>query len=163
MHLVEVVLMTNIQEGDKAPDFTLKDKNEQEYKLSKIAADYTVVYFYPKDNTPGCTIEAKNFDSNMDKFETLNTQIIGISGQDEASKKKFCEKHDLNLLLLADSDFEVSKKYGVYGKKKFMGREYMGINRETFVLDKDKKVLKHYKKVKPKEHSEEVLEFIKNQ
>ena len=152
-----------LKENSKAPHFKLKDKDENEHQLSKIKADYFVVYFYPKDNTPGCTIEAGMFNKNLKEFKDLKTQIIGISGGDEKSKTKFCEKHDLKLLLLSDTDFSVSKKYQVYGEKSFMGKKYMGINRITYILDKNLKIIKFYNKVKPFVHANEVLEFIKNQ
>lgn len=152
-----------LKEGVKAPSFSLKDKDNQVHNLKDINSDFIVIYFYPKDNTPGCTIEANMFNKDLDKFKKLNTTIIGISGGDSKSKTKFCEKHDLKLLLLSDTDFKVSEKFGVYGEKKFMGRTYMGINRVTFTLDKNKYVIKVFQKVKPPIHSKEVLEFIKSQ
>jgi peroxiredoxin Q/BCP len=147
--------------GDKAPEFSLKDRYGKVHSSKKIKTDYLVVYFYPKDNTPGCTTEALGFNRDLKKYEELNATVVGISGGDEKSKTKFCEKHGIDVLLLSDSGFSVSKKYGVYGKKKFMGREYMGINRTTFILDKNGKVIKVYKKVKPEINSQEVLEFLR--
>ena len=151
-----------LKEGEQAPDFSLRDKDSNIHSLSKINSDHVVIYFYPKDSTPGCTIEAQEFSKDIEEFNKLNTTIIGISGGDEKSKTKFCEKHDLKILLLSDSDFSVSNNYGVYGEKSFMGRKYMGISRWTFVLNKDHKIIKIYDKVKPAEHSQEVLEFIRN-
>ena len=151
-----------IKVGEQAPDFSLRDKEGEIHSLSEVNSDYIIVYFYPKDNTPGCTIEAKDFSRDIGKFDKLNTEIIGISGGDEKSKTKFCEKQNLKILLLSDSDFSVSNNYGVYGEKTFMGRKYMGISRWTFVLNKDHKIIKIYDKVKPGIHSEEALEFIKN-
>ena len=151
-----------IKVGEQAPDFSIRDKEGDIHSLSEINSDYVVVYFYPKDNTPGCTIEAKDFSRDIRKFDKLNTTIIGISGGDEKSKTKFCEKQNLKILLLSDSDFSISNNYGVYGEKSFMGRKYMGISRWTFVLNKNHKIIKIYDKVKPGIHSEEVLEFIKN-
>lgn len=151
-----------LKEGEQAPDFSLRDKDSNIHSLSEINSDYVLVYFYPKDSTPGCTIEAQEFSKDIEEFNKLNTTIIGISGGDEKSKTKFCEKHDLKILLLSDSDFSVSNNYGVYGEKSFMGRKYMGISRWTFVLNKDHKIIKIYDKVKPAEHSQEVLEFIRN-
>lgn len=148
--------------GKKAPAFNLPNKDGIKLALKDIDTDYTVVYFYPKDNTPGCTIEAQGFNKLLAKFNKLNTTIIGISGGDEKSKTKFCDKHKLKMILLSDSDFSVSEKYGVYGEKKFMGRTYMGINRQTFILDKDKKIVKIYEKVSPPIHPQEVFEHIKN-
>ena len=150
--------MVLLKIGDKAPDFKLKDKEGKAQSLGK--SKYKVVYFYPKDNTPGCTIEAKEFTSDLKEFEKLNIQVIGISGGDEKTKTKFCDKHNLKILLLSDIDFSVSKKYGVYGKRKFMGIEYLGISRITYVLDKSNKVIQVYDKVNPKNHSKEVLYFI---
>ena len=147
---------------EQAPDFSLRDKDGEIHSLSEVNSDYVIVYFYPKDNTPGCTIEAKDFSRDIGEFEKLNTTIIGISGGDEKSKTKFCEKQNIKILLLSDSDFSVSNNYGVYGEKSFMGRKYMGISRWTFVLNKDHKIIKIYDKVKPAEHSQEVLEFIRN-
>jgi len=143
-----------------APDFELKDKDGKVHSLKKISAKYLVVYFYPKDDTPGCTIEAKEFNNDLKKFEKLNAKIIGISGGDETSKKKFCEKHSLKVLLLSDPDFSVCKKYGVYGEKSFMGKKFLGIKRTTFVLNRSNKIMKIYGNVKPEIHSEEVLNFL---
>ena len=151
-----------LKEGEQAPDFSLRDKDSNIHSLSEINSDYVLIYFYPKDSTPGCTIEAQEFSKDIEEFNKLNTTIIGISGGDEKSKTKFCEKHDLKILLLSDTDFSVSNNYGVYGEKSFMGRKYMGISRWTFVLNKDHKIIKIYDKVKPAEHSQEVLEFIRN-
>lgn len=150
-------------ERKKAPHFSLKNKEAKEVALKDINADFTVLFFYPKDNTPGCTIEAKEFSSNIDKFKKLKTEVIGISGGDEKSKQKFCDKHDLEVTLLSDPDFKVSTKYGVYGQKKFMGKEYLGISRTTFILDKNKDIIKVYEKVKPLGHAKEILDFLKEQ
>lgn len=152
-----------LEEGKKAPDFKLNDKDENEYSLSKLKANYFVIYFYPKDNTPRCTLEAKDFSDKIAEFRKRKTEVYGISGQDEKSKEKFCNKYGLKITLLADKDFTVSKKYGVYGKKSFMGMKFNGIFRTTFVLDKNKKVIKVFEKVKPFGHAKEVLEFIKLQ
>ena len=151
-----------LKEGEQALDFSLRDKDSNIHSLSEINSDHVVIYFYPKDSTPGCTIEAQEFSKDIEEFDKLNIKIIGISGGDEKSKTKFCEKHDLKILLLSDSDFSVSNNYGVYGEKSFIGRKYMGISRWTFVLNKDHKIIKIYDKVKPAEHSQEVLEFIRN-
>lgn len=150
-----------IKEGKKAPSFKLKDKDEKFISLNDFDSDYYIIYFYPKDNTPGCTIEAQMFSKDKSKFNKLNSTIIGISGGDQKTKTKFCKKNNLKIILLSDTDFKVSTKYGVYGEKKFMGRTYMGINRVTFILDKNKKIIKIFDKVKPLIHSKEVLDFIK--
>ena len=151
--------MPNVNE--KAPDFELRDKDGKFHSLNKIDSRFLVLYFYPKDSTPGCTIEAQQFNKDLSNFKKLNAIIIGISGGDEKSKTKFCEKHNLKLLLLSDSDFKVSKEYGVYGEKSFMGRKFFGISRTTFILDKDHKIINIYNKVNPLAHSEEFLIFIK--
>ena len=153
--------MLNI--NDNAPGFSLKDKDGKVHFLKSIDAEYIVLYFYPKDDTPGCTIEAKEFTNDLNKFEKLNVKIIGISGGDETTKKKFCDKYNLKILLLSDPDFSVCKKYGVYGEKSFMRKKFMGIKRTTFVIDKNKKIVKVYEDVKPEDHSKEILEFIKNE
>ena len=147
---------------DKAPDFSLKDKDGKNHSLKDIKSKYTVVYFYPRDSTPGCTIEATEFNKYLNHFKRLETTIIGISGGDEKSKTKFCDTHNLKFALLSDTDYKISNKYGVYGEKSFMGKKFMGISRITFVLDKNKKIIKIYDKIKPLIHSNEVLEFIKS-
>jgi len=149
-----------IETGKKAPHFSLKDKDGKAHSLKDFDSDYTVVYFYPKDSTPGCTIEAQFFTKILDKFKEAKTNVVGISGGDEETKKKFCDKHNLTVTLLSDPGFKTSKKYGVYGKKAFLGRTYMGISRTTFLLDKNKKIIKIFDKVDPAKHPEEVLEFI---
>lgn len=153
--------MAVISEGTKAPDFSLKDRDGKTYALKDFDTDYLVVYFYPKDNTPGCTIEANMFTRYLESFTKVNTTIIGISGGDEKSKAKFCEKYGLKILLLSDTDFSVSESYGVYGEKSFMGKTYMGISRVTFVLGKDRKVIRVFENVKPVTHAQEVLSLIK--
>lgn len=147
--------------GDIAPDFILKDRLNQEHQLSRIKK-IKVLYFYPKDNTPGCTIESKGFSLMLDEFENLNATVIGVSGGDNKSKEKFCATHNLKHVLLSDVDFFVSKEYGVYGEKSFMGKKYLGISRITFILDKNNKIIKIYDPVKPIGHAKEVLNFIKS-
>ncbi|KKP92469.1 MAG: Bacterioferritin comigratory protein [Parcubacteria group bacterium GW2011_GWA1_36_12] len=146
----------------KTQDFSLKDKEGKKYSLKNFTSDFIVLYFYPKDDTPGCTIEAQEFTQDLDKFEGLNTIIIGISGGNKETKSKFCNKYNLKVLLLSDPDFLISKKYGVYGEKSFLGKKFMGIKRTTFILDKNRDIIKTYENVKPAGHSEEVLEFIKS-
>ncbi|MFH1209457.1 MAG: peroxiredoxin [archaeon] len=146
----------------KAFDFRLKDKDGKTYSLKEFKKNYIVLYFYPKDSTPGCTLEAKEFNDHLDDFKKLNTQIIGISGGDEKTKTKFCDKHKLKLLLLSDTDFSISKKYKVYREKSFLGKKFLGIVRTTFVLDKSYNIIKQYDKVNPIGHAKEVLKFVKN-
>ena len=149
-----------MQTGKKAPDFKLKDKDGVEHKLSALKAKSVCLFFYPKDNTPGCTIEAKEFSSHGSAFKKQDCLVIGISGGDEKSKAKFCEKNDLAVLLLSDPTFETAKAYDTFGEKKFMGRTYNGIFRRTFVLGNDRTVLKIFDEVKPAGHAEEVLKFV---
>jgi peroxiredoxin Q/BCP len=146
-----------INEGEKVKAITLPDEEGKKYKVKYPS----VVFFYPKDDTPGCTLEAKGFSKLASKFKKLGVDLVGISGGTSASKEKFCKKHKLSVKLLADEDFEVSKLFGVYGDKKFMGKTYKGIKRTTFVIDKKGKVVKVYDSVKPESHPEEVLEFLK--
>lgn len=143
----------------KAPDFELKDKDDNVVKLFDIK-NYAVVYFYPKDNTPGCTIEANDFTFYLDEFRKFDTIVVGISGGDSKSKEKFCKKYNLKVLLLSDSDFKVSKSYGAYGEKSFMGRKYNGIFRNTYIIDKNKKIIKIYENVSAKNHAKEVLRIL---
>jgi peroxiredoxin Q/BCP len=152
-----------VEVGKKAPAFRLRDQDGSWRDLNGFSEKYLVVYFYPKDMTAGCTLEAKGFSDKMKEYDKAGARVVGISGGSTESKKKFCEKNDLTITLLADEDLSVAKKYGVYGEKKFMGRSFMGINRTTFVLDRDRKVLKVYEKVKPVGHAEEVLDFIRKQ
>ncbi len=152
--------MKLLKPGDKAPDFSLKDKNGILYSLSSIESNYIVVYFYPKDDTPGCTIEANEFNAHLIDFKKLDATIIGISGGDEKSKTTFCEKYKLRILLLSDPDFSVCKKYQVYGEKSFMGKTFIGIHRVTYVI-KNQKIIKVYEKVNPKGHAEEIISFLK--
>jgi len=149
-----------LKASSKAPDFTLKDKDGVDHNLCGIDTDYVVLFFYPKDNTPGCTIEAQSFTKDRQKFQNLSATLCGISGGNEKSKTKFCEKYDLKTLMLSDSDFSIANQYGVYGEKSFMGEKYMGITRTTFVLGKNNKIIKVFDQVKPKTHSEEVLNFL---
>lgn len=148
--------------GQKAPKFKLKDKDDTEFSLRDIETEFTVLFFYPKDNTPGCTIEAKDFSKNISKLTKAGVTALGISGGDNKSKEKFCTKYKLKIPLLSDSDFSVSKEYGVYGPKSFMGRKFLGISRTTFLLDKSKKIIKIFEKVSPLGHVNEILEEIKN-
>ncbi|PIZ50706.1 thioredoxin-dependent thiol peroxidase [Candidatus Woesearchaeota archaeon CG_4_10_14_0_2_um_filter_33_13] len=149
-----------LKEKKNAPNFVLKDKDAKEWELKKIKSKYVVLYFYPKDNTPGCTIEALLFNKYLSDFKNLDVTIMGISGGNEKSKTKFCDKHKLKLLLLSDMDFSVAKIYGVYGEKSFMGKKYTGIERSTFILDKNQKIIKVYFRVNPSGHAKEVLDYI---
>ncbi len=151
----------SLLEGKKAPNFTLLDYKGDTYTLNKIDSTYKIIFFYPKDSTPGCTIEAKEFSKHHNDFQKIDAQVFGISGGTLKTKEKFCTKFKLKITLLNDEDFEVSKSYGVYGTKKFMGRSYLGIYRTTLILDKNNKILKVYEDVSPLGHAKEVLGYLK--
>ena len=147
-----------IEEGELVPIFQLPDSNGKMVKSSDLKGKKHVIYFYPRDFTPGCTTEADEFSKDYKKFKKAGIEIVGISKDDVDSHKKFCGKMKIPYILLSDIDTEVSKKFGVWGKKKFMGREFMGVIRSTFLVDKKGKIFKVYPKVKPAGHSKEVLE-----
>jgi peroxiredoxin Q/BCP len=149
--------MALIDVGKKAPAFTLKDQTGETHKLSDYAGRQVVLYFYPKDDTPGCTAESCAFRDNLPKFTKGRAAILGVSILDEKSKAKFAKKYDLNFPLLADADHEVADKYGVWQKKMRYGRSYMGIVRTTYLIGPDGKVEKRWDKVNVEGHAEEVL------
>jgi peroxiredoxin Q/BCP len=151
-----------LEEGDKVPSFELQDANGNTVKSSEFKGKKFVVYFYPRDFTPGCTIEADEFSKEYKKFQKIGVQVIGISTDDVGSHKKFVDKMSIPYVLLSDPESEVCKKFGVWGKKQFMGREYMGVQRSTFLIDEKGKVFKVYPSVKPKGHAEEVLNVLTN-
>ena len=151
-----------IKENTKAPIFKLPSTNKKEYSLKNSIGNYVIIYFYPKDDTPGCTLETNDFNKLLPKFKKLNCEILGISKDNLKSHDKFREKYKIKFNLLADEDLEVLKKYKVWGKKKFMGREFMGIIRTTFLLDKKGKIIKIWENVKVKDHAKEVLETLKD-
>jgi peroxiredoxin Q/BCP len=151
-----------ISEGDSVPKFEVNDSNGTKVKSKDFKGKKHVIYFYPKDFTPGCTTEADEFSKDYKKFQKEGIEIIGISPNDVESHKKFCDKMGIKYTLLADVDKKVSKLFGVWGKKKFMGREYMGVMRSTFLVDEKGKIFKIYPKVKPAGHSKEVLENFQN-
>lgn len=148
--------------GKKAPDFKLKDQDGKTHSLKDYAGRIILLYFYPKDMTPGCTIEAEGFRDNFDELKKRGVIVLGVSADSESSHKKFCDKHELNFPLLSDEKKAILKKYGVWIKKSMYGREYMGISRESFLIDKDGKIIKHYSKVNPANHPEEVLKDVKS-
>jgi peroxiredoxin Q/BCP len=151
-----------LAEGTVAPDFTMRDSGGKSMKLSELRGKKSVaVYFYPKDFTPGCTMEATEFSRDYKKFKDAGIEIVGVSPDDEESHQKFRAKMGMPYPLVADMENEVSKKYGVYGLKSFMGREYMGVNRSTFLVDRAGKIVRIYKKVKPAGHSQEVLDALR--
>ena len=151
-----------IKENIKAPDFTLPSTNGENQKLKDLLGKYVVIYFYPKDDTPGCTIETNDFNKLLPKFKKLNCEIFGISKDTIKSHDKFREKFKIKFDLLSDEEIKVLKKYKVWGKKKFMGREFMGIIRSTILIDKKGKITKVWDNVKVKDHAKEVLETLKS-
>ena len=150
--------MDMITEGDSVPKFTINDSNGNKIKSADFKGKKHVIYFYPKDFTPGCTTQADEFSTDYKKFQDKDIEIIGISPDDVDSHKKFCVKMEIKYVLLADTEKEVSKAFGVWGMKKFMGREYMGVIRSTFLVNEKGKIFKIYPKVKPAGHAKQVLE-----
>lgn len=149
------------QIGDFAPEFELLDQFGDTHKLSDYRGKKVVLYFYPKDNTPGCTTEACNFRDNYALFRANGLQILGVSADSVKSHKGFQEKYSLPFLLLADADHAVSEAYGVWALKKMMGKEYYGIVRTTFIIDEEGRILGVYEKVKPEEHAQEIIQDLK--
>ena len=146
----------------KASNFTLPSTNKNNFTLKEAFGKYIVLYFYPKDDTPGCTIETNDFNKLLSKFKKLNCEVYGISKDSINSHDKFREKYKIKFDLLADEEIKVLKKYKVWAKKKFMGREFMGVIRTTFLIDKKGKILKIWNKVKVKDHAKEVLKILQN-
>lgn len=150
-----------IKEGQAAPKFELADQEGKKHKLSDYKGKWVVLFAYPKDMTSGCTKEACGFRDLAKDFAKRNAAVFGISILDSASKAKFAKKHGLNYPLLADPEHEVLEKYGVWKEKSLYGRKFMGISRETFVIDPEGKVAKHYPKAKGnEEHPQEVLTYL---
>lgn len=149
------------QENKKAPAFTLPDKSGKMYSLKDFAGKKVVLYFYPKDMTPGCTKEACDFRDSFSDFEKINVVVIGISPDSPERHKKFIEKYELPSLLLSDESKKVLEKYGVWKEKSMYGRKYMGVERTTVLIDEQGKIVKVFPKVKVKGHVEEVLEAFK--
>jgi thioredoxin-dependent peroxiredoxin len=146
-----------VQEGKPAPDFELASDAGASIKLSDLRGKPVVLYFYPKDDTPGCTTQACGIRDAWGEFERAGATVLGVSPDSEKSHVKFKEKFDLPFTLLADTDHAVAESYGVWGLKKYMGREYMGVDRTTFVIDADGNVAKVFRNVKPATHADDVL------
>ena len=146
------------KEGTLAPNFTAKDANGETVRLKDLRGQKVVLYFYPKDDTPGCTKEACSFRDAFADYKKRGIKILGVSVDSEASHKKFTAKYKLPFTLVADPDHAIADAYGVYGEKKFMGRTYMGVKRMTFLIDEKGRIKKVFEKVKPDEHARDVLE-----
>lgn len=149
-----------VVEGKTAPDFTLPDQHGEAHTLSDYRGGKVLLYFYPKDMTPGCTIEAEIFRDRIKDFAKKGVTVLGVSADSVVRHKKFCDKHDLPFTLLSDEDKQVVAQYGVYVEKSMYGKKYMGIQRDSFLIDEDGAVLKHYVKVKPAQHAQEVLDDL---
>lgn len=149
--------MQVLKVGARAPDFTLHDQSGAAHTLSDARGSWVLLYFYPKDDTPGCTVEACTIRDQFPKFKKLGITVFGVSVDSEKSHAKFVTKYELPFTLLADVDKKVVRAYGVWGKKKFMGREYLGTMRTSFLIDPDGRIAKIYENVKPEKHADEVL------
>jgi peroxiredoxin Q/BCP len=147
-----------LKEGSTAPAFSTTDGDGNKVKLKDFRGERVVLYFYPKDDTPGCTKEACSFRDSFSQFKKTGIHVLGVSPDTEASHKKFATKYKLPFTLLADPGHTIADAYGAYGQKKFMGRTYMGVLRTTFLIDEKGKIKKIFEKVKPDDHAREVLE-----
>lgn len=146
----------------KAPNFSLPDQNGNIKKLSDYLGKYIVMYFYPKDDTPGCTKEACNFRDSYKEIEKLGAIVIGVSKDTIKSHKKFADKYNLTFPLLSDETTETIKAFGAWGKKKFMGREYEGINRNTYIISPNGEIIKNFLNVNPIFHAKEIIDVLKS-
>ena len=149
-----------LKTGKRAPDFRLWDQEKNEHSLSDYLGKWVLIYFYPKDDTPGCTVEAKGIRDLHGEFERLNTVILGISKDTAPSHRRFIEKYDLPFTLLSDQQKQVIEMYGALGLKKFMGKEYMGVLRNSYLINPEGMIAKIYEGVTPEVHAEEVIKDI---
>jgi thioredoxin-dependent peroxiredoxin len=152
--------MALLQAGQKAPDFTAKDQDGNEVSLRDFTGRKVVLYFYPKDDTPGCTKEACAFRDNLPNFQKIDAVVLGVSVDGQKAHRKFADKYELPFTLLVDDEKKIVEAYGVWGLKKFMGREYMGTNRVTYLIDEQGAIEKVWPKVKPETHAAEVLDWL---
>jgi thioredoxin-dependent peroxiredoxin len=149
-----------VEEGQEAPDFELTSDEGERVKLSQFRGKPVVLYFYPRDDTPGCTTQACGIRDNYDDFEERGTVVLGVSPDEESSHVKFKQKYGLPFTLLADPEHTVSEQYGVWGERKYMGRTYMGVERSTFLIDPEGRIARVMRKVKPDTHVEQVLQAL---
>ncbi len=150
-----------LNDGDVAPDFELPEDGGTSIRLSKLKGRPVVLYFYPKDDTSGCTVEAKDFSCLIGEFKKLGAEVIGVSPDSAASHQSFRSKHDLTVRLAADEEKSAANAYGVWTEKSMYGKTYMGVERSTFLVDKAGRIAKSWRKVKVPGHAEEVLEAVK--
>ena len=150
--------MTRLKEGDNAPEFKVTNELGEQMTLADFSGKKLVLYFYPKDSTPGCTAESCNLRDHYTDLKTKGFEVLGVSADNEASHQKFIKKHELPFHLLADTEKQVLNAYGVWGPKNFMGRTFDGIHRTTFVIDENGIIERIFTKVKTKEHTEQILE-----
>ena len=154
--------MTVLNTGDKAPNFTLPTDGEGKITLSKLKGEKVIIYFYPKDDTPGCTKESCGFNDNLSKLNKLNVRVIGISKCSVQKHDKFKAKYDLKFPLASDENSDVCEQYGTWGEKNMYGKKYMGIERSTFLIDEKGKIAEIWRKVKVNGHVDAVIEAIQN-
>ncbi len=154
--------MTNnkLQEGMAAPDFSGKDQNGDTLKISDFKGKKLILYFYPKDNTPGCTAESCNLNEHYDELTSKGFQVVGVSPDDASSHLKFIAKYNLNFKLIADTEKEILKKYEAWGEKNMYGKIVVGVIRKTYIIDEQGKILKIIKRVKTKEHTQQILSLL---
>ena len=152
--------MALLEAGQKAPEFTAKDQDGNEISLRDYLGKKVVLYFYPKDDTPGCTKEACAFRDNFPNFKKIDAAVLGVSVDGQKAHRKFADKHELPFTLLVDDEKKIVEAYGVWGLKKFMGKEYMGTNRVTYLIDEQGAIEKVWPKVKPETHAAEVLDWL---
>lgn len=152
--------MSKLKVGDKAPDITANDHNGKPFSLKALKGKTVILYFYPKDDTPGCTAEACNFRDNYAALKKKGFEVVGVSVDDEKKHQKFITKYELPFTLIADTDKKVVEDYGVWGLKKFMGREYMGTNRVTFIIDEKGTITHIFDKVDTKNSTQQVLDAL---
>jgi peroxiredoxin Q/BCP len=151
-----------LEKNNVVPPFETRDQDGKPFTLASLKGKRVVVYFYPKADTPGCTVEACEFRDAAEKFQVADAVIVGVSPDKEAAQTKFRAKFDLPFTLLADTDHSVADAFGVWGEKKFMGRTYMGVNRATFIIGRDGKVAHVFPKVKPEGHAQEVHDVLQS-
>lgn len=150
--------MTKLNVGDIAPDFSSTTQEGDTLSLAQIKGGRVILYFYPKDSTPGCTIEAKNLRDGKEELTKMGFRIIGVSPDSEKSHQKFCAKHDLNFTLLADTDHSVCEAYGVWAEKSMFGRKYMGVVRTTFIIDENGRIEKIFNKINLSNHYAQIID-----